>query len=151
MFKPSSTYVDLLIKYYGLYQLIHTIVNFRAITILLSNGYLDFPVPVPAGGWSNDTVSLMVAIAFVDLIGALLSLIFVWNYITQKQLKIWLGWVVLTISVYGQFLYSYWIFTTGAWTSTNFNVYFFTHIAFIPVLILTLSFIFWARKDNFVN
>ena len=141
---PTGRLTTMLVTWYGLYQATHVLVNVRGLSVLLSGGVLNFPVPPPPEGWSADTVHLMVAIGFADLAGAVLALVFVYGYFRRSPWGMWLGTVALTISIYAELLYLYWTLARGALTSGSVGAYLFINISFIPIAALFTLFVIWG-------
>ncbi len=135
MILPDSNSARMLIGYYGIFQFAHVIVNTRGLFLLYSGSPLDFPAPPPASGWPAETINFMIAIGWVDLMGAFLALVFVWAFFTVTKWRLWLGGVCLTISSYAAIVYAYWSIASDAWQD-NLFVYGFVNIAFLPIAYL---------------
>jgi hypothetical protein len=137
-----------LVAWYALYQTGHIFVNTRGLFILHTGGTLDFPAPAADGGWSSDVVHVMIAVGWLDLIGAALTIYFAWGYFLQKPWRFWLGTVCLTISTYAFGLYTYWTAASGAWSGPNLVKYLFVDITFIPILVLFILFAIWGMTGK---
>ena len=149
MLDPDGKLARYLVAWYALYQAGHILVNTRGLYILHTGGTLDFPAPPPADGWAADVVHLMIAVGWLDLIGAVLTLYFALGYFRQAQWRYWLGTLCLTVSMYSFVLYTYWTAASGAWSGSNLGRYLVVDLAFLPILILFLLFAFWGKTGRF--
>ncbi len=125
--------IGALVAWYGLYQLIHVAVNARGL-LLLSQGSIDFPALPPPEGWTPQAIHFFTAMAALDLINALLALVFVVGYFRKASWRWWLGTLTLTISVYAALVFDYTTLASGAWTRANLGGYLLINLPFLPVM-----------------
>lgn len=142
---PDSLPARLLVIWYALYQAAHVVVNALALTNF-AGGRSAFPALPPPGGWSPQVVHFFTAMASLDAVNALLSLLFAYAYFRRRPWRGWLGTVVLTVSLYAGILFDYATLASGAW-SPNLAGYLFINITFLPVVILAVLWIWW-RADG---
>lgn len=138
MKKPYSPLMRSLVVWYGLFQAVHIFVNVRGL-LQLAQGSIDFPALPPPGGWSSQTIHFMTAMASLDLINAILTLIFVYGFFKQTPWHVWLGTLTLTVSLYAALIFDYVTWASGAWPG-NLPGYLFTNITFLPVILLFVLF-----------
>lgn len=129
----DSKLVKGLVLWYGLYQFIHIFVNVRGLW-LLGQGGIDFPAPPPPGGWSEQALHFFIAIASLDLINALLTLLFVYGFLRQTRWRWQVGSATLSVSLYAALIFDYATIAGGAWTTANLPAYLFINVTFLPVL-----------------
>lgn len=145
--KPYSRFVWLLVLWYGVYQALHIAVNVRGVWRMLQHRSLDFPAPPPPGGWSLQTQHFFIGMAFTDLVGSLLALLFVIGYLRHTRWWLGLGTVVLTISLYAALVFNYGTWAAGAWTSSGLWVYTVVNLTFLPVLVLAALIYRWCLSS----
>jgi hypothetical protein len=138
-----------LVAWYGLYQAVHVLVNTRGLFILYTGRTMDFPAPPPASGWPAETIHLMVILGWVDLVGAVLALVFVRGYLRRAPWRMWLGTLTLTISIYASVIFNYWTVASGAWTGRNLGAYAVVDGGFVPVVLLFYLFCRWGSQGLF--
>lgn len=138
---PDSLPTRLLIIWYALYQATHFVVNALALAGF-ARGHSAFPALPPPGGWSPQVVHFFTAMASLDAVNALLTLLFAYAYFRRRPWRGWLGTVVLTVSLYAGILFDYATLASGAW-SPNLAGYLFINITFLPVVILAVLWIWW--------
>lgn len=146
MAKPYSKFSLFLIIWYGLYQAVHLIVNVLAL-VNFSSGSVSFPALPPPSGWSPQTIHFFTAMAVVDSVNAVLSLVFIYGYVKRTRWRFWLGTLTLTVSMYAAILFNYGTLASGAWLENLFQ-YLFLNIAFFPVVILFCLFGIWAVSSK---
>jgi hypothetical protein len=147
--QPDDRLARGLVAWYGLYQAAHVVVNTRGLYILYSGAALDFPAPPPPSGWPAETINMMLGIGWADLLGAILTLVFVRGYLRRAPWRMWLGTLVLTISVYASVIYNYWTIASGAWTGPNWWAYLLVNGGFLPILLLFGLFCQWGLRGVF--
>jgi len=125
--------VKTLVVWYGLYQLIHIGVNLRGL-FQLARGGIDFPALPPPGGWTPQAVHFFTGMASLDLLNAVLTLVFVIGYFRGARWRWWLGTLTLTVSMYAALLFDYATLASGAWTQGNLSGYLFINVTFLPVV-----------------
>ncbi len=138
----------LLAAWYGLYQAVHVPVNVRALFLLARGGALDFPAPPPSGGWSPDAVAFFTGMAALDLVNALLALVFVGGFLARRRWAAPLGLVTLTVSVYAALLFDYATYAAGAWHASGLWAYVFINVAFVPALVLYVDLLRTALRGR---
>ncbi len=109
MFAPRSLTTQILVGWYGLFQLSHFVLNG---IYLLDPG--EPPFNPPPEGWLPQTVDFINGIAFADWINSILTLIFVWGYFRACRWAAWLGTLTLTISIYAAFVFLWGAEASGA-------------------------------------
>ncbi len=134
----------LLVLWYGGYQAVHVVVNVRALVLLTQRQAIDVPAPPPPGGWHPQVLNFFTAMAGVDLVNALLTLLFVWGFFRRARWHRWLGTVTLTISMYAALVFDIATWMSGAWTSDQAFVYWFINVTFLPVVVL---FFVWGKIE----
>lgn len=127
-----------LVIWFGIYQAFHIAVNGRAL-FELSAGHISFPAVPPAGGWSPQLLPFFEAMAALDLINAVLTLVFVYGFLRKRTWSFWLGTVTLTVAHYAALLFNYGTIAAGAWQE-NVGAYLFINITFLPVVILFIRY-----------
>ena len=133
MTSSNNKLVRGLVLWFGLYQFIHIFVNMRGL-FLLSQGGIDFPAPPPPGGWTQQVLHFFTGMASLDLLNALLSIVFVIGFFRRARWRWWLGTLALTVSIYAALVFDYATFASGAWTPGNLPAYLFINIAYLPVV-----------------
>ncbi len=133
MARPSRR-IRILAACYGLYQAVHVPVNVRGLYLLGRRRDIDFPAPPPPGGWNGQVIDFFTGMASVDLVVALLSLVFVWGLFTARRWAPALGLVCLTASVYAAVLFDYATYAAGAWRGPALGAYLFINVAFLPAV-----------------
>lgn len=141
---PDSRTTRLLVLWYGIYQAAHVAVNARGLILMLRQQPLDFPAPPPPEGWLWQTTQFLIGLASVDLIGALLALIFVVGYFRRASWRMPLGTIALTISLDAAAVFNYGTWTAGAWTDDNLWAYTSTNLFFLPVVALAVFVYYWS-------
>ena len=131
-----------LILWYGLYQFVHIFVNIRGL-FLLFKGKIDFPAPPPPNGWSPQALHFFTGIATLDLLNALLALLFVYGFFRRTTWRWLSGISSLSISLYAALVFDYATIASGAWTPDNLFSYLFINITYLPVI--ALFFLMLAR------
>lgn len=140
MNNPDSVPARMLITWYALFQVLHFVVNALALADFAA-GRAAFPALPPPGGWSSQAVHFFTAMAALDAVNALLTLLFVYAYFRRRPWRGWLGTVVLTVSLYAALVFDYTTLASGAWPP-NVAGYLFINITFLPVIALA---ILWSR------
>ena len=153
MQRRDSRLVRSLVVWYGLYQLIHTCagagigVNLRGL-FQLARGGIDFPALPPAAGWTAQVIHFFAGMAGLDLLNAVLTLVFVLGYFRQTRWRWWLGTLTLAISMYAAVLFDYATVASGAWTSANLPGYLFINVTFLPVVWLFGLVCVWGMRGE---
>jgi len=138
MKKTYSPLMKFLVVWYGLFQTAHIFINARGL-LQLAQGSIDFPALPPQEGWSGQAIYFLTAMASLDLLNAILTLLFLYGFFRQTRWHIWLGTLTLTISLYAALAFDYATWASGAWIG-NLPGYLFTNITFIPVVLLFVLF-----------
>lgn len=144
----DSKRVRLLAGWYGLYQAVHVPVNVRALFLLTRGDTLDFPAPPPSGGWSDDTIAFFTGMAALDLVNAVLALVFVAGLLARRGWAGPLGLVTLTASIYAALLFDYATYAAGAWQSSGLAAYLFINVAFVPAVVLYVDLLRTALRGR---
>ncbi len=124
----------LLVAWFGAYQAVHVGVNLLGIP-RVANGTLGFPAPSPGDAWSADLRHFLTAMAVLDLVNAILSLVFVERYFRRKPSALWLGATTSFVSLYGALVFGWGTFTAGAWSQHPWQ-YALVFLPYIPVVML---------------
>lgn len=140
--KPYNRTSRLLVIWYGIYQLGHVIFNSAYLFVLD-----DPPFPAPPGGWSTQLIEFLNGIAAADLLNAILTLVFVYGYLRNSSWFTWVGTITLTISMYAAFIFTWGSIGAEAWNG-KIAGYLPIYIAFIPVAVLYVFWIYWLAKGN---
>jgi hypothetical protein len=90
----------------------------------------------------------MIAVGWIDLVGAVLTLYFAWGYFRRAPWRFWIGMVCLTVSMYAFVLYTYWTAASGAWSGPNLARYLFVDITFLPNLLLFFLVVYWGMTGR---
>jgi hypothetical protein len=139
---PHSKLSCGLLVWYALFQGAHAIVNAR---YLLNPVALPFaPPPV---GWLPQTVAFLNGMAVVDLVNAVLSVLFVVGFLRHRRWSVWLGTLTLTVSIYAAAVFTWGIVQTGAWRGIGWE-YLWVNVPFIPVVVLFAVWSFWAASGR---
>jgi hypothetical protein len=147
MNRLNSKFVTSLVVWYGLYQLIHIGVNVRGL-LQLARGGIDFPAMPPPGGWTVQVIYFFSGMASIDLLNAVLTLVFVIGYFRRTRWHFWLGTLTLAISMYAAVLFDYATVASGAWTGANLPGYLFINVAFLPVVWLFVLVCVWGIRGE---
>lgn len=134
--------------WYGIFQAIHILINVRALAGLLRGG-IDFPALPPPDGWTPQVIHFFTGMAGLDLLNAVLTLVFVLGYFRRASWRWWLGTLTLTISMYAAVLFDYATVASGAWTSANLPGYLIINISFLPVMWLFGLVCVWGARGDF--
>lgn len=140
MNNPDALPARLLVAWYVLFQAVHFVVNVLALADLAA-GRAAFPALPPPGGWSPQAAHFFTAMAALDAVNALLTLLFAYAYLRKRPWRGWLGAVVLTVSLYAALIFDYVTWASGAWLP-NLAGYLFINVTFLPVIALA---ILWHR------
>jgi hypothetical protein len=144
MRNPDSVYAKALVAYYGLIEVVHSIVLVRAGLELLASGSVGFPAPPPPGGWSPQATHFLIATGVMDGVNIVLALLFVYGFFRRPEwlLLPWLGAVTLTATAYSALVFAYGTIASGAWAHHP-GVYLTMTAVFIPVIFLILLYPTW--------
>jgi len=142
----GNSRIKKLVYYYGALQIFHFI--FLSITFInyLKKGLITLLAPPPAGGWQQQSVAFFLAMGGVDAVNALLSIIFVKSFIMNRKWSVYLGLIVLSVSIYSAIIYLYPVLSTGAFQNNLIN-YSIIGVLFLPVIMLYVLFI----RNLFIN
>jgi hypothetical protein len=148
----DSKIVKSLILWFGLYQTGHILSNIRAAIQLYSGGFVDlFPALPPPNGWTPQAMNFFTAMATLDSLNALITIIFAIGYFRKAHWREWLGTLNLTLSLYAALVFNYATFASGAWAGSNLAGYLIINILYIPVLLLFFLFIAWNISEKRMN
>ncbi len=147
MTNPDRKLVKGLVAWYGLYQAIHIGVNLRGL-FQLAHGGIDFPALPPSGGWTPQVIHFFTGMASLDLLNAVLTLVFVLGYFRRARWRFWLGTLTLTVSMYAALLFDYATLASGSWTQANLGGYLFTNVTFLPVVVLFGLVCVWGLRGE---
>lgn len=130
---------DSMMMWYAFFQALHILVNVMSfISLHRANSIFHYPPPV--GGWSEQALNFFAILFFLDLINALVSLIFIYGYFKNARWRWWLGTITLTASIYMIIVFDYATVTSGAWEG-NLASYIITNILLLPTWVLFFLFL----------
>ena len=129
----NTKIISLLVAWFGIFQVTHLIVHFVGLSEITPEVHSLFLYSALQHTIKND---LAFALTILDIIYALLSLVFVFAYFTEKKWSHWLGSVCLFLSLNSMLLFDYIAIASGSWKDHSFE-YAYINIGFIPVLVLT--------------
>ena len=141
MLGPRSHITQLLVGWYGIFQLGHFFLNG---TYLLDPG--KPPFHPPPEGWLEQTVSFLGGMAFADWVNSVLTLVFVYGYFRARTWAAWLGTLTLTVSNYAAFVFVWGAVATGAQGLGA--PYLWVNLPFIPVIVLFLLWCSWGAAGR---
>ena len=130
-----------LIYWFGLYQAIHVFVNLRAL-IRFRDDEETFPAHPPAEGWEEQVQSFFTGLATLDLVNAILTLVFVREFRRDSHRWPVLGCVGTSISLYAAILFGYGTRRAGAWRDHPLP-YRVIYLAYVPCVVLFGYFARW--------
>jgi hypothetical protein len=150
MRNPYSLYARALVAYYGLIEVVHSIVLVRAGIEFLASGSVGFPAPPPPGGWSPQATHFLVATGVVDGVNVVLALLFVYGTFRRPGWRLlpWLGAVTLTATAYSALVFAYGTIASGAWAH-HLGAYLAVTAVFVPVVFLIVLFPIWIGAGLF--
>lgn len=150
MRNPDSPYARALVAYYGLIEVVHSIVLVRAGVEFLGSGSVGFPAPPPPGGWSPQATHFLIATGVVDGVNIVLALLFVYSTFRRPGWRLlpWLGAVTLTATAYSALVFAYGTIASGAWAHHP-AAYLAVTAVFIPVVFLIVLFPTWIVAGLF--
>ena len=108
-----------LIAYYGILQTIHIIAILTASFLLLRTGEITFLAQPPLGGWSTQARHFLIGLGAVGAVNALLSMLFVYGYFSNRSWWFSPGLMTLTVSVCSAVIYAYGTVASAAWVPGN--------------------------------
>lgn len=125
-----------LVAWYGIYQAGHVVLN--AVYVF---GDSPPPFPGPPGGWNEQAISFLDAIATADLINAVAALVFVGAWFRGRPWAAAVGAATLTVSIYASIVFTAAAVTSGAWRAETAFGYVAIWVLFVPVLVLAVRLI----------
>lgn len=125
--------------WYAFFQALHIMVNIKSV-ISLNNGGSVFHYPPPGDGWSEQVLNFFAILFILDLINALLSLVFIYGFFKHARWRWWLGTITLTASIYMIIVFDYATITSGAWEN-NLAPYLVTNVFLLPTWVLFFLFL----------
>ena len=134
-----------LVAWYGLFQLVHALLNGR---YLLSPGSPPFEAPLE--GWRSQTVAFLNGMAVADFVNALLALVFVFGYVRRRAWSAWLGTLTLTVSVYAAAVFLWGAVESGALRGAG-SEYLWLNVLFVPVVVLFGAWCYWGATGRLVE
>jgi hypothetical protein len=150
MRNPNSLYARALVAYYGLIEVVHSIVLIRAGLEFLATGSVGFPAPPPPGGWSAQATHFLIATGAMDGVNIVLAFLFVYGTFRRPGWRLlpWLGAVTLTATACSALVFAYGTVASGAWAHHP-GTYLGMTAVFIPVGFLILLFPTWIGAGPF--
>jgi len=131
----KNTRLQTLITYYGVLQTLHIIVLVWAGIRRWRMGVIGFPAPPPVGGWVHQAIPFLLALAGVDLMLIVLSLVFVYGYFRKRSWYRDVGLLALGGFHASALVFGYGTIQTGAW-SAHPSSYVAMVVLFVPVTVL---------------
>ena len=117
MQKRTPRILRLLIPYYGLLQALHLGALAWAGLLILRGKPAPFPIPPPPGGWTNQVMAFLYGLAFTDIIGIVLGILFTAQFVFEDKFNTRLGTLSLTIFITGAIVFAAGTFPSGAWAA----------------------------------
>jgi hypothetical protein len=142
-----SSFIKILIAYYGLIQSAHIFSISRSFSLFMQSGEITFLAWPPLGGWSAQAQYFLISLGAIDFFTALFALIFIYGYFSQRRWWFWLGTSTLTVSVISALVYGYGTIASGAWEN-HLPKYMILVVLFIPVAVLYIQFVIWGVKGK---
>ncbi len=106
-----------LIPYYGLLQTLHLLTLARAGLLILLGTPAPFPILPPPGGWTDQAMAFLYGLAFTDVAGILMGIIFAAQWTFKKNFNPTLGVLSLTIFITGAIVFGIGTFPSSAWAT----------------------------------
>jgi hypothetical protein len=131
----DDTITRLLVYWVGIYQFFHFILN--SLIVLGVVSFSTFPSPPPEG-WQGQVLSAMSGLALSDALSALLSLIFVFGFLSRKMWSLWLGIVALVTNLFAIIPFTTLTVGAGAWRDHTLT-YVMVYVLTIPLLLLFIN------------
>ena len=145
--EPSSPISRGLLLWYAFFQTGHAGLN----TWYLASPGAPLPFAPPPGGWVPQTVAFLNGAAAADLANAVLSVAFVAGFFRGARWAVWLGTVTLTVSIYAAVVFTWGIVHAGAWRLYLGPEYLWVNVPFIPVVLLSAAWSYWAASGKLVR
>lgn len=143
---PDSRASKWLIGYFGVFQLVHVLVNLRALD-RFAQGLDTFPANPPADGWTDETQATFKTMAEVDTLAGLLTIAFVVDYARDGEDWPLFGAVALTLANYSAALYAVPTRRAGAWDEHPL-AYWGLYLVYVPVVVLSVLYAWWAVHEE---
>ena len=144
---PRTALARALIAYYGVIQAVHLMAIARSFALLMRSGEITFLGQPPPGGWTVQAQHFLVGLGAIDVVNAVLALVFVYGYFSRARWWFWLGTLTLTTSVCSALAYGYGTMASGAWID-HLAEYLILVVAFVPVAVLAGLFAVWGRRGG---
>lgn len=145
LMNPHNTLSRALVLWFGLFQLVHTAVVVRYVLTPT-----PLPFPSPPGGWSSQAVAFMNGMAGADAVNGVLALVFVAGFLRGARWSVWLGMLVLAISTYSTFAFTWGFVQSGAWAVASPAIRW-ANIVFVPNFVLFGLWIYWSSKGTLAS
>jgi hypothetical protein len=144
---PGRPFAKLLVVYFGLIEIAHSIALAQAAVRLALTGTIPFPAPPPPGGWSAQVRPFLISMGALDAANVVLALAFVYGYFAGARWRWCVGAVSLTVATYSAVLYAFGAVFSGAWAH-NAAAYWSVAVAYSPVAVLTILYVIWAARGQ---
>ncbi|KAA3644040.1 MAG: hypothetical protein DWQ07_18160 [Chloroflexi bacterium] len=130
---------DLLVMWYAFFQGLHIPVDIKSfVSLKRANSVFHYPPPID--GWSDQALNFFEILFVLDLINAILSLVFVYGFFKHARWRWWLGAIALTASICMIIVFDYATIASGAWDN-NLAPYLSTNILLLPTWVLFFLFL----------
>ncbi len=125
----------ILVYWFGSIQALHFGVLIRAAFIYQAQHIIIFPAPPPVDGWSEQAMFFLLALGITDSLLIVLSLIFVYGFLTGKIWYPLIGFCASGASIVTALVFALGTIPAGAWQAHPFSYAVITLI-FLPFLLL---------------
>jgi len=123
--------LTVLVAWYGLYQAGHLALNTAYLL-----GSSPPPFAGPRGGWNDQGIAFLDAIATFDLLNALLAVVASVGFLRQRSWGRSAVVVAVTVSMYAAAAFTHAALAAGAWRQATSGPYLATWVPFVPVVLL---------------
>ena len=128
---------NLLVKYYGVLQVLHFIANFLAIFVLRDEAFSALSKLI-----TPEDTRILIFSSYIDFfIASPFGIAWVFAYLKNSKWANLLGAISLNFAAASAFLYVYMLLTLGVWEFTPLNTIIL--VAFAPI---SLVYIVWAKS-----
>jgi hypothetical protein len=128
-----------LLKYLSIYyaglQALHLVIIGSGLIRYLREARIGFPAPPPPSGWSSQATAFLIGNGAMDAIIAILSLIYLYTFLTERRGSWLLGLISLTGSICSAVFFAFGTFISGAWAAHPMN-YWALVLIFTPIILL---------------
>ncbi|MGE5400940.1 MAG: hypothetical protein ACM3S2_11080 [Ignavibacteriales bacterium] len=144
----NSTFTRFFVGWYALFQVAHLTFLFRALEMLIRFGVFVFPASPPAEGWNSQAGNFLIGMAIFDTLNILVSIVFFYGFFAHAKWRLFVGLLNLAVMMYSALVFAYGTIASGAW-GQHILEYIGMTIAFLPIVVLFISFLVQAFKGRF--